>query len=565
MQTAEESDRLKALEEYRILDTEPEKLFDDITLLASQICNTPISLISLVDEHRQWFKSKVGLELQETSREVSVCAHAIQEPGHTFIVPNLTKDQRFDQNPLVTAPNGLRFYAGTPLVDSNGYALGTLCVIDKEPRVLTPEQQFALETLAKTVVSLMESRKRNLLFNYFYDQLYVIVNFGCPYFLFLDEKGKIRRFGSNYQFCLKGLSEGTEFDSLFEWEGALNTSRIFEDRERKSSNLVFFRVRNNTLRFRGAFHLFDDFILILCAPVINSRSTINDYGITLKDIPKHDYLSEYLFLQQTTNRSLQDAQSLTERIKSKNTELEKTREELEVALQKETELNQIKSRFISMTSHEFRTPLTTIQSNAELLEMHLQSNGNLEGKPSARYLTRITNEVNRLTGLMNDILLMGRIEAGRVSFNPVLSDLIVLVQDMLETTRFDELENRRTELHVEGLPRPVRVDAFLFHHILSNLVSNAIKYSRGKPAPRITLIYGAGETSVAVTDYGIGIPATEVDNVFESFFRASNVENIQGTGLGLAIVKQFVEMHDGQISMTSEVGFGSTVTVTFPG
>jgi len=262
LQTAEESDRLKALEEYRILDTEPEKLFDDITLLASQICNTPISLISLVDEHRQWFKSRVGLELSETSREVSVCAHAIQEPGHTFIVPNLTDDQRFDQNPLVTAPNGLRFYAGTPLVDSNGYALGTLCVIDRDPRILTPEQQFALETLAKTVVTLMESRKRNLLFNYFYDQLYVIVNFGCPYFLFLDLKGKIRRFGSNYQFCLKDMSEGIEFDSLFEWEGALNTSRIFEDRERKASNLVFFRVRNNTLRFRGAFHLFDDFILI---------------------------------------------------------------------------------------------------------------------------------------------------------------------------------------------------------------------------------------------------------------------------------------------------------------
>ncbi len=155
-----EKKRLKVLWQYEVLDTVPEELFDDLTELAARICEAPIALISLVDEKRQWFKSKVGTTVKETSRDVSFCAHAIRQSG-LFIVPDATQDARFANNPLVVSDPKIRFYAGAPLITPDGYALGTLCVIDKVPRELRPDQKQALSILARHVVSQLELRRRS--------------------------------------------------------------------------------------------------------------------------------------------------------------------------------------------------------------------------------------------------------------------------------------------------------------------------------------------------------------------------------------------------------------------
>jgi GAF domain-containing protein len=155
-----EKKRLNVLWQYEVLDTVPEELFDDLTELAASICEAPIALISLVDDKRQWFKSKVGTTLSETSRDVSFCTHAIKQSG-LFIVPDATLDPRFAQSPLVTSEPKIRFYAGAPLITPDGYALGTLCIIDKVPRELRPEQKQALLILARHVVSQLELRRRS--------------------------------------------------------------------------------------------------------------------------------------------------------------------------------------------------------------------------------------------------------------------------------------------------------------------------------------------------------------------------------------------------------------------
>ena len=156
-----EAARLAALQKYAILDTDPEQAFDDLTLLASYICRTPIALISLIDENRQWFKSKVGLSVSETSREVAFCSRAIQQTD-VFIVPDTLQDERFRNNPLVVSEPGIRFYAGAPLITDEGYALGTLCVIDRTPREINPDQKEALKALSRLVLGQMEFR-RNLM------------------------------------------------------------------------------------------------------------------------------------------------------------------------------------------------------------------------------------------------------------------------------------------------------------------------------------------------------------------------------------------------------------------
>lgn len=153
-----EIDRLAALYALDILDSAPEQDFDDIVALASNVCGTPMSLVSLVDTDRQWFKARVGTEATETDREVSFCAHAILGRD-LLVVPDATKDSRFADNPTVTAGDGIRFYAGAPLVTTDGYALGTLCVIDNEPRSLDVEQLQALRALARQVTSQMELRR----------------------------------------------------------------------------------------------------------------------------------------------------------------------------------------------------------------------------------------------------------------------------------------------------------------------------------------------------------------------------------------------------------------------
>lgn len=153
--------RLDALLSYKILDSDPEKDFDDITRLAAEICDTPISAISLLDEDRQWFKSKIGLEFGETGRDVSFCGHAIGSPFENFIIENALEDERFHDNPLVTDGIKIRTYAGIPLVNPAGFALGTLCVFDVRAKKLETYQIKALEKLAGQVTKLLELRKDN--------------------------------------------------------------------------------------------------------------------------------------------------------------------------------------------------------------------------------------------------------------------------------------------------------------------------------------------------------------------------------------------------------------------
>lgn len=252
-------------------------------------------------------------------------------------------------------------------------------------------------------------------------------------------------------------------------------------------------------------------------------------------------------------------------IRFDNTVQKKAREGINQALIKEIELNKLKTAFISTASHEFKNPLATIQSCAEIIallakkQLDAETSGNFQ-----KYIDRIIYGVEKINTLLNDILLLGRADSGRIQFNPIKTNLAPLIQKIMEND-FSQYERvKDIDLEEEGDIRMISVDPVLFGHIISNLLSNALKYSQDKKAPEIKIEYQETEVKIHITDFGIGILKSEQEQIFSSFFRGSNTKKIVGTGLGLVIARQMVELHSGTISFESLPGEKTTFTVSFP-
>jgi PAS domain S-box-containing protein len=242
------------------------------------------------------------------------------------------------------------------------------------------------------------------------------------------------------------------------------------------------------------------------------------------------------------------------------TERQRAEADIRNALEKEKELNELKSRFVAMTSHEFRTPLATILSSAELLEHYSHKWGE---EKRLNHLQRIQVAVKHITELLNDVLLIGKAEAGKLEFKPTSLELVQFCHTLVEEMQLPA-SNHTITFRTQDQCLNACMDEKLLRHILGNLLSNAIKYSPQGSTINFELTSQQGEVIFHIQDRGIGIPASEQAQLFNSFYRASNVGTISGTGLGLAIVKKSVDLHGGEISVASAVGVGTTFKVTLP-
>jgi len=242
------------------------------------------------------------------------------------------------------------------------------------------------------------------------------------------------------------------------------------------------------------------------------------------------------------------------------TERHRLEESLRQNLERERELNSLKSRFVSMTSHEFRTPLTAILSSMELIKHYSHK---LSESERDEVIASVEGAVQHMTRMLDDVLLIGKAEAGRLEFKPAPVRLADFCARAVESTRAIA-HQREIVFEAHEADVSVMLDKRLMQQVLENLLSNAIKYS--PDGGRIRLAVGARDEilEIVVEDAGIGLPAQDVPHLFESFYRASNVGSISGTGLGLAIVKSAVELHSGTIAVDSEVGRGTKITVTLP-
>ncbi len=271
----------------------------------------------------------------------------------------------------------------------------------------------------------------------------------------------------------------------------------------------------------------------------------------------HD-LTDYKRAQE---RVAQLNSELETKVQDRTATLRRREKELQQALGKERELNELKSRFLSMASHEFKTPLSTILSSVELIEHYREAQ---QERKREKHIGRIKDAVNQLIDVLNDFLSLSKLEQGKVEVSPRVTDLRSIISTSVESSEGQLKEGQHVVLDLAPEPGLIMTDAKLLRHVLVNLISNAAKYS--SPGMGITIASGrrGKDFFISIIDQGIGIPAEDQAYLFDRFFRARNVENVKGTGLGLNIVSHYVQLLGGKIEFTSEVDSGSTFTIVLP-
>ena len=242
-------------------------------------------------------------------------------------------------------------------------------------------------------------------------------------------------------------------------------------------------------------------------------------------------------------------------------ERKRAEEEARKALEKERELNDLKSKFVSIASHEFRTPLSTILSSISLVDQYKQRN---DLDKIDKHTQRVRTSVNHLTGILNDFLSLGKLEEGKMEVIHELIDLKSLLDDIREEITPSLKEGQQITIQLNAQQSQINSDARIIRNILFNLLSNASKYSEPHKTVSLTCLVQPNLLTIQIKDEGIGIPPEDYKHLFDRFFRASNASSIQGTGLGLHIVKRYVELLNGKISYISEHGKGSTFEVVIP-
>lgn len=368
--------RLKALQDLAILDTAREQSFDDVAQVAMQLCNVPIAVVSLVDKDRQWFKSCLGLDATETPRDIAFCAHAILVPDDVLVVADATKDSRFFDNALVTGAPHIRFYAGAPLVTSEGMALGTLCVIDYQPRILSAEQIGSLKALARQVVQLLRLRSER------------------------DER----------EITTAKLSQ------LFEM-APIGILQVNDNAELVDSNPEFNRMLGYSV------HELKGISFLKLTPEMDwekSRHAIAELKTTGRFGPmekhyrhKNGELIPVEVSGSIINIGQSGAQSWWTLVKD---------------IREQKHMERMKSEFISTVSHELRTPLTSITGALGLISSNVL--GMLPEKIKGVLDIAYRNS-QRLSLLINDLLDMEKLLAGKMAFECSSQAALPLVQQAL--------------------------------------------------------------------------------------------------------------------------------------
>jgi signal transduction histidine kinase/ActR/RegA family two-component response regulator len=537
-----ESERLRVLASYNVLDTPPEAPFEELARLATRLCGTPMAVVTLVDDHRQWFKAEIGLNVRETPRSIAFCAHTIEGSG-LFQVTDAREDTRFASNPLVTGTPHLRFYAGVPLQVEGGCRLGALAVLDREPRCLTPEQQADLESLARQVVLVLEERRLRILAEIASrdakrqsDSLLMIAGrvarLGAWELDVVRQKVVWSDIVADIHDMPRGFSPDLDRALLFYVEPDRSTlaravAACQEDGSPFDHELVLRPASGGPLRWVRA----------IGEAVRNAEGRITHLRGACQDI--------------------------TER---KRAELH--RETLERQLRQAQKMESI-GTLAGGIAHDFNNILGAILGNVELVRDALPKAG--AGQAA---LATISGSAQRARSLVQQILAFGRQQPTQRVAQP-LRPLIEEAARLLRATLPANVALETTRAGVEVL---AQVDGNQLQQVLINLCTNAwqampvgggrIEIGLDTDCSALPKAGAGAELSASpcahlwVRDDGPGMPPDVQARIFEPFFTTKPLG--QGTGLGLSAAHGIIEAHGGRIEVRSQVNLGSTFHIYLP-
>lgn len=646
-----EENRLKKLRSYKILDTLPEGIYDNITKLASFICKTPVAIIAFIDDKRYWIKSQVGLDgLTEVPRNISVCQTTLYQDT-LLEVQDLRLDDRFSGLPNVKMEAGTRFYAGCPLITEEGVSLGTLCVNDYQPRQLSEEQRAALQTLAREVVAHLECSKKTralkkaLKRSRRFEELF---NNSNGIHCVTDNKGVIEFINSSvtailgytedemlkqriWNFCREGEKDLVmpEVNSLVDrgesrfsietivntksgeqkwitWSGVvknnkwlLNGTDITKRKENeariktlsvaleKAAAGVVIRNSGGEIEWMNASA---EVIIGYKLAELEGRTfgnllvgTKTDMDVVEKArkavqegkpyelemvLYRKDKIPVWVF---TSTNPLFDEEGkfvkqvsilvdVTDR-KLAEEQLIKTREDA-------IKLSKAKENFLSVMSHEMRTPLNAVVGMTRILKQE----DPLERQK--KNLEILEFSAQNLLTLINDVLDFTKIETGNLQLESVPVDIRKLATQTVDSLKF-KVDGKNLEIKYEldpSLPKLISGDSTRLYQIFMNLLGNAVKFTEQGEVKLSMLQKKQTEDEVTIlfeiSDTGIGIPADKLKSIFDAYTQADTdtARKYGGTGLGLTITKKLIALHSSSIQVESELGKGTKFyfSITFP-
>jgi PAS domain S-box-containing protein len=599
---ANESERLQALRGYEILDTAPAEEFDDIVLLASRICGTPIAMISLVDENRQWFKSKIGTEVIETSRDIAFCAHGILQ-ADVFVVEDATQDERFADNPLVTGESGVRFYAGARLLAKGGEALGMLCVNDRIPREITEEQKQSLQALSRQVVAQLELR-RNVR-----DLRQMIID--------RERTDAELAFERNLMCALMESSH----DSIYFKDAesrfircSANMAQLFGVQD--VSDLIGRRDSDFFSDEHSAQTLADELGIIQTGdPILGKieKETWNDGAVTwvlTSKLPLRDKIGTVvgtigISKDVTSIKAAQEElvrvhknllEEIAERKKS-----ERERHTLEVELSQSHKLEAI-GQLAAGIAHEINTPIQYVGDNTRFFKESFETVEKLLGHyeellkaiPNESLTPDLIARANAARAMADLPYLLKQVPAAisetidgleRISKivkamkefshpggkEKTLADLNKAIESTVTVARNEWKYVAEVKLDLD--PILPKIPCFLgeFNQSVLNLLINAShaiadvlkKQSGGKGLITLSTRRDGEFVEISVSDTGTGIPESARPHIFEPFFTTKEVG--KGTGQGLSLVySNIVKKHGGSVSFETETGRGTRFILRLP-
>ncbi len=508
-----EIDRLAALRALKILDTPAEERFDRITRLAAALFDTPIATVTLIDADRQWHKSCIGVGGREDPRAVSFCSVAIETPAQ-LVVPDALEDPRFVDTPLVTGPPYIRFYAGQPIATTDGFRVGTLCVIDQRPRSFGAGEAALLRDLARMAED--ELNRRDLAqalsaWRGSEQRFRTVFHDAGMGIVIVERDGRFVEVNDAFSSML-----GIPAQEL----RGVPTSVVTHPADRDGDRVTFERLYSGESEgFRRE------------KRYVRPDGSVLWAGVTAS-------------LLRDSNGRPEMAIGIIEDITERK------------------EIERIKDELLSVVGHELRTPLTSIRGSLGLLEAGVAG----ELPEEARGMVAIAREnTERLVRLVNDTLDLERLEAGRVDVEPRPvrpGDLLGATAQVVQPVA----DEAGVELSWEADELELMADPDRVVQALINLVANAVKFSPPGTCVRTRIEAVGPDALVSVADEGRGIPSDQLESVFERFGQvdASDRRDKGGTGLGLAISRAIVEQHAGRIWAESEPGEGAIFRFTLP-